>query len=487
MEVRLVALAGEPIGRTYSLQGDDVLGRGESATLRLTHEGVSRSHARIFQSDEGYILEDVGSRNGTLLNGQVVKRSVLNLGDQIQLGAKVVLLFTSHDPAERVLQQQQRSETMSTMSAGIAHDFNNLLGVVVACLDGMRELQPNAPDPVQECVEDANRAAQQAAALARRLLTLARPGGSSARDELIDLAHLTRESLVLARRALPPTIELDVELEPRLFLQGDPTELQQVLMNLVVNARDAMPQGGPLKIRAVRSHRQIEPSPVNQWIRLDVSDGGIGMPASVRERIFEPFFTTKRRAGGNGLGLATVQSVVHGLGGHISVKSKVGEGTTFRIYLPAEDRDSQPPSEQSYVRPKLPTPSFRPPGERPRVLLVDDEPLLTRSLARLLQREAEVAVVHRGQDALQHLAQHKNVDLVLLDLRLPDMSGTEVLQTIRRTAPNLPVVICSGRVTDAESKRLKSLGAVDFLHKPVGAATLRAALRRHVVSTPDVK
>jgi len=484
-DVRLIVLSGEAVGRTFAVsEREVVVGRGDEADLRVMDEGVSRRHARLW-FDGAHWIEDLGSRNGTLVNGQPARRRQLQVGDRIQLGAKVVLLFTRVDPAERLLQDHERLEATSKLAAGIAHDFNNLLGVVVACLDGLRELGPTEELERKECIEDATSAANQAAALARRLMGLGTP--QQHRDVTLDVGAEVTEAIPLIRRALgTEAIALDVQASPGAKIRATSDELHQVLMNLVINARDAMPEGGVIGIEVARVTRRIDPSPGATWVQLTVRDDGVGMDAETRARIFEPFFTTKRRKGGNGLGLATVFNLVRGRGGHVEVESELGAGTTFRVLIPAaERRPKQTVQELSHVRQKVPTPRLRPRGVPPQILLVHDDLLVARARARMLRRIGRVDTVRSGEEALARLRESPPIDAMLLDLELVDDDGLEVLEAVRIERPELPVIVCSGGPAARDARRLEALGTAELLVEPIGGEALRAAVRKHTgMSSP---
>ena len=473
---RLICLSGEPIGRAFKLRGDDVIGRSDGATIRLTNEGVSRRHARIIQDTDGYWLEDLGSRNGTLLNGQPVRRRrALCVGDRIQLGASAVLLFTRNDPADRILQHRERLEAMSAVAAGMSHDFSNLLGVVLGNLDSLSESEEQLSQQARDCVSDAREAASQAASIARRLMALSNAGEE---DGPIDLCSVVNDMLPLLRRTVGDLIELETDLEASAFVESESTELQRLIMNLIVNAADAMPEGGTIRIRIIREALARPPSPVQRWIALEIEDEGIGISPDALPLIFEPFYSTKEMMGGNGLGLATVYATVHSRGGHLDVTSEEGEGTTFRIRLPECADPSAWADEPSQVRSR-PTQVPERRTQPPRVLLVEDEPLLVRSMRRLLEPIASVEHIGSGTEAVRRVGSQPPVDLVLLDLQLPDVEGHSVLVELADRFPHVPVVVCSGKVPLGEERSLSALGAASLLHKPVGRNELRDAVLKY--------
>ncbi len=255
---RLVVLMGPEPGRRFTLRDQPfVIGRSEDCDIQLDDSKVSRRHVRIRTSKGRWIAEDLGSRNGTLINGETLEAGrPLEVGDRIQLSAETLLLFTRQDPLEDLLLHRQQMEIIGHLAAGIAHDFNNLLNVVEASSSQLRSLPPSTPlgDPVvAECHADIRAASRRAAELTAKLLAIAgrRDGGESG-DE-VDVSALAADVLQLARRTLGASIALDAHVDRGLLVRGDYAALHQVLMNLCINARDAMPDGGTIKLRAVRS------------------------------------------------------------------------------------------------------------------------------------------------------------------------------------------------------------------------------------------
>ncbi len=512
---RLVSLAGGTLGEDYLVDGLALLGRSGECDIILPHAGVSRQHARLERDGDGtYFVEDLGSRNGTLLNGRPVKKHPLRAGDRIQLGAGTVLLFTLEDIAEHAADETRRLQGVAWLAAGIAHDFKNVLSVVAQSL-GHLEHVDDGPER-GECLQDARQATEQAIALARRLVTVARPGRRERQPIVLD--RFVAEAVPLARRLLPNDVRLDAQVAPGLLVYGHEDELHQVLMNLVINARDAMPGGGTITLTG-------QYDAARRRARLTVTDDGVGMSAATQARIFEPFFTTKAGNGGTGLGLAMVYSLVKNGGGNLEVESRPGEGTTFRLYFPAGGEGlpaakptvgfrrpslqavpeapaagaavRQSDDEPSVIQPVEPEPelgflamprriSALPPEvtrarrlDRARVLLVDDEPLLVKSTTRLLRTHAEVVACGLGGEALALAERDADFDLVLLDRRLPDAPGDELLAALAAVLPGVPFVVCSGAIDEGERRELLLRGAAGFLEKPFRAQELISVLETH--------
>jgi signal transduction histidine kinase len=317
------------------------LGRdGSAAAVVLDDPNVSRRHARLALVDNQLVLTDLGSANGTFVNGApVVEPTVLKVGDRVQLGETTILVLTHHDELEARMRQLQKLEAMERAVGGLAHDFNNVLTVVLAGIQYAEQLPAGAPE-LGEVLADLKQAASGASVLARRLLHFR--NGAEPAPETVALAALVDETLAMARRVMParPAIAFTVDVGPQVSVRGSRDELQQVLLNLCLNARDAMPDGGTLTVaahpvRMARGEAAAHHLPCDgNYVELVVADTGIGMSESTLARAFEPFFTTKPPGQGTGLGLAMVHNIVRRWGGAIHVASIVGRGTTFRIWLP---------------------------------------------------------------------------------------------------------------------------------------------------------
>lgn len=486
---RLVVLTGPELGRKYTLSSTTVLGRGADATIVLDDAEVSRKHALIRRADDGtFVLEDLGSRNGTLVNGVPVDRRRLVFGDKVQVGSRLVLLFTLRDPVEEQLLQRQRLEALGRLGAGIAHDFNNMLGAVLASLDYLRT-QPDGrtlDDPrVRECLEDIHAAAARAAELTPRLLSFAR--GGSRESSPVDVSLLAAEVVQLARRTFDRSIKIVADIQPGLLVVGDRIELHQVLMNLCLNARDAMPRGGTLTIEARMatvdqlSHvplRSLEPHVV-----VRVIDTGAGMDEPTRDRIFEPFFTTKPGGMGYGLGLATVHEVVTAHGGHVEAQSELGQGSTFLVYLPTGTPRRAQKAIATIDRRAEPLRPARVGGAI--VLLVDDEEIVRRATARLLRQAGhEVVEARDGVEALEVWGKaDPKPDLVLLDLDMPNMAGDEAQRRLRAESPEVRILFVTGHGDESRELALREEGALGFLRKPCHARVLLDEVERILSST----
>jgi signal transduction histidine kinase len=333
----LICVSGADIGTAYKIGTSSVIGRG-AAEIALNEGDVSRRHARIRFGDNGYEIEDLGSANGTRVNGErVAGTAVLHVGDRVQIG-RTVLVFAMHDELAERVARMQRLEAMATMAGGIAHDFNNALAVVMCNLDTIARALPSGDQDARESLEEIRAATSSATQLARRLLRLGRAEPLSFGP--VALEQLVQQTTQMARRRVPGKVSISVDVPPNLRALGSYDELHQVILNLCINACDAMPDGGRLAING-RSQtfdagqalaRQL--AIAGEYVEIAVSDSGCGMDDATLQRAFEPFFTTKPRDKGTGLGLAMIHATVRRHGGSVEVQSVVGVGTTFRIVLP---------------------------------------------------------------------------------------------------------------------------------------------------------
>jgi PAS domain S-box-containing protein len=378
---------------------------------------------------------------------------------------------------EKALQQQldraRRLESVGQLAGGIAHDFNNILGVIMNYAEFVADELDDDSQAHQD-VEEIRRAAERAAALTRQLLIFSRR--EVVRPEVLDLNELIAELEKLLRRALGERVELGVNFSDELWaVEADPGQIEQVLVNLAVNARDAMPDGGRLIIEAENAeldaeyaymHADTEPG---HYVRLKVSDTGVGMDKETIERIFEPFFTTKRE--GTGLGLATVYGIVTGAGGRIDVYSEPGIGTTVKIHLPAT---LEAPATS------LPEPKARQAGGGEVVLVVEDEPDVRRMAERILTKGGySVVGMANGPDAIAFLEREDQpIDLVLTDVIMPEMLGTELVEKVRELRPGMRVIYMSGYSHEVLApKALRKNGSSAFIEKPFNARDLLRAVR----------
>ncbi len=477
---RLIVMEGPQAGQKFKIDGDVVLGRAIDSTVVLEEPEVSRSHLRITRSHVGaYIIEDMGSRNGTLVNGVPIQKQFLAFGDKIQVGPRVLLLFAPFDPIEDQLLQRQRLEALGRVGAGVAHDLNNMLGAISASIDFLGRLPPDRPvgsPDVRDSVADIRTALSQASELARGILKFAR--GRSRGHALVDISSVCHEVIRLAQHTFDRAILLEQEIAPNLVVSGDQAELHQVIMNLCLNARDAMPEGGTLRICA----ELVEYGPSERArVRVAIEDSGSGIDADTRARIFEPFFTTKPEGAGFGLGLSTARDVVNMHGGQIEVESTPERGTSFFLYLPASTGQPLPvriTSGHRELRPKS--------SKSALILLVDDEEVVRRSTARLLRQAGhEVLEAPGGKEATQIYASGVRFpDLVILDLDMPYLNGEQTQRVILTIDPRARILFMSGHEDFIRDSSTSIGNAAGYLRKPCNVALLLSTVMDVLLTEP---
>ena len=407
---------------------------------------------------------------------QVVELNLCNRLDDPSVRA-IVLNYrdvTERDRLEEALRHAAKMEAVGRLAGGIAHDFNNLLTVVLGNLELVRG--GIEPAVARELLSTAESAAKQAADLTRQMLGFARR--QPLQPAAIDLNALTREEVTLLRHSIEPRIAIRfsaaADLHPVL---ADPVQVQQVLMNLCLNARDAMPEGGTIEIATanagVPAAAHVEgPSPEG-YVCLSVSDTGLGMTEEVRAKIFEPFFTTKDVGRGTGLGLAVVYGVARQHGGWVECHSELGRGSRFDVYLPyAEEGVSlTPPAPPMAIESYL--------GRGEAILMADDEPLVREMVEAGLARHGySISVVDDGSAAVEAFrAAPGAFALVVLDLMMPTLSGREAFEAIRKLDPHVPVLFASG-YSAAQQLPDPLPPRTAFLAKPYTPRQLTAAIRR---------
>lgn len=491
-EARLISVGKVQPGRVFTLgRRGAVIGRGADAEIAVDAFDVSRRHARIAPDGEGsWIIEDLQSHNGTLVNGVAVERKALAFGDRVQLGDNALFIFTRQDAVEEKLLELQKMEVVGQLASGVAHDFNNLFAALQTNLLFL-EQQLAGPQldraAVDACLAESKVALASAVQLSRRLLEISRRVEHD--EAIVDLSQLAREVLQICARAFGDAIAIQAEIDPRLEVLGDRAQLHQVLMNLCINAREAIvarSPGGTLTLTARRARlseiapRSLVLAPGDQVVVLSVSDDGEGMSEQVLARIFEPFFTTKRERGGTGLGLATAFHVVRRHGGEIDASSSPGEGTTFRVLLPLATAEK---AALTRHRERTARGSLEDTGSYPLlpmvVLVIDDDPSFLSATARLLGSWGyEALVCSSGPEAVRVLEAHLGeVGCAILDLAMPVLTGQETLRILRSVAPTLRVILTSGQSSEEEVADL--LPSVEgFLPKPHEPEALRALLAR---------
>ncbi len=382
---------------------------------------------------------------------------------------------TDRRALEEQLRLAHKLEAVGRLAGGIAHDFNNLLTAVRGNAElALKTLSPG--DPACRRLEQIEEVVDRGAALVRELLAFGRR--ETAVPSPVALGDVVTGVSGMLERLLGDRVQLGVSCAPGLpAVLGNRSQLEQVIVNLVVNARDAMPAGGrvTVEVRATeldeayaRDHAGVAPGP---YVMLSVTDTGTGMTREVQERIFDPFFTTKAATGGTGLGLATVYGIVRNAGGHPRVYSEPGQGTTFKVYLPAH-----PEARVTDAAP--PPPVADPPGGSETILLVEDDPGVREMVADVLSGSGYT--VHQAPSGGEALAaaDGQAIDLLVTDLVMPGLNGPEIAARLAATRPALAVLFMSGYTEESEPTAAVRGGT--FLEKPFSAKALLAAVRKAI-------
>jgi signal transduction histidine kinase/ActR/RegA family two-component response regulator len=429
---------------------------------------------------------------------QAALRSSRIFGDTVRLQLKLAertealdgansLLRTEiaqHQATEAALRHVQKMDAIGRLTAGIAHDFNNLLMAISGSTEVLQRRLECAPEDAER-LATIRQAAERGTGLTRQLLAFGRQ--QALHPEAVDLNQIVRDSAELLTGVLGRTIGIDLRLDPDLSMAlVDPNQIEHAILNLAINARDAMPHGGTLTMATANSVRpppeRPEDPPVGPCLLLAVSDTGVGMTEEVLAKAFDPFFTTKEPCKGSGLGLSQVYGIVHQSGGATRIETSLGSGTTVKLYLPRAQR-----LESTSTPEPSPRPSSTAAGRGARVtarssttgasiLLLDDDPLVRFATAGLLRADGHVVVAAgTAQEALAVLRDGATVALFIADFAMPDMRGDEVARQARLMRPSLPVLFITG-YADVEALR----GELS-LQKPFNSEKLRRAVASALV------
>jgi two-component system cell cycle sensor histidine kinase/response regulator CckA len=385
--------------------------------------------------------------------------------------------------SEDQLRQAQKMEAVGQLAGGIAHDFNNLLMAIMSNAE-LAALELSPASPVGSHIDEIKSASRRARALTQQLLAFSRK--QMLQPRVLDMNAVVRESEQILRRLIGENIVMDVVLDPQPWqVRADQGQLAQVLMNLVVNARDALPHGGNVRIETAhrvvdaaeaRTHRGLKEG---EYMTMRVKDSGVGMDDDTKARIFEPFFTTKPPGQGTGLGLSTAYGIVKQSDGYIAVDSVPGDGTTFTVYLP---RVLEPPDMPAPAPPPLESPSSEAQGT---VLLVEDELAVREATKRMLRKFGfSVVEAKNGQEALKLWEEaDATIDVVLTDVVMPTMGGAALVKALRAQQPGVRVVFMSGYTQGALEPSSVDESCTRFLPKPFTTDQLVRTLRELVPST----
>ena len=392
---------------------------------------------------------------------------------------KSVLVVNTDITEKKKLEVQflraQRLESIGALAGGIAHDLNNILTPILAIAQLLPLKLPEVNEQTHQLFEILQTNAKRGGDLVKQVLSFAR--GVEGKRMVLQVRHLISEISKIARETFPKLIEFHADIPPDLWtIRGDATQLHQVLMNLCVNARDAMPNGGSLRLTAenllidenyARMNLEAQAGP---YIMIQVSDTGIGIPPEIVDRIFEPFFTTKESGQGTGLGLSTVIGIVKNHGGFVNVYSEVGQGSQFKVYLPALEMTDGVLIDNADL----------PAGEGELILVVDDEaPIREITQTSLETHNYQVLTAADGIEAIALYAQRKSeISVVLMDMMMPAMDGATTIRTLQKIHPAVKIIAVSGLVSSDKIASAMGTGVNAFLLKPYTAEELLQTLHK---------
>lgn len=466
--------ASELIGRTVF----DLMPPEEAARVRAVFAGIAERREAFFDL-ENTVLHQDGTPRACLTNAV----PLLDQQGRLLGYRGVDRDVTEQKRLEAEFRQAQKMEAIGQLAGGVAHDFNNILAAVLLHL-GLLQQRNDLSQDTRDSLKELECESKRAANLTRQLLLFSRR--SVLQPQTLNVNEVVDNLLKMLRRLIGEDVTIEWTAKPApLRVEADPGMLDQLLMNLVVNARDAMPKGGRITISTAlvsldeRQVKAADGSRPGRFAQLRVSDTGSGMPPEVLEHIFEPFFTTKEVGRGTGLGLATVYGIVKQHQGWITVESELGRGTTFHIFLPALEEPAPASREQAEEDPVR--------GGSERILLVEDEPTLRVTVSTFLRRLGYSVVEARsGVEALERWREKKmKFHLLFSDMVMPQgMSGLDLAERLRADCPDLKVLISSGYSTELVQQGGKALASVTFLQKPVAPIELAKAVRRCLDGEP---
>jgi len=468
--------------RIYGWTAEEALGRDVADFVHVDPNGADDLRVELLSKDEWHGekrhrtkdgRELIMSTRATLVRDEAGEpKSVLSINADVTEQKNLELRFL----------RAQRMESIGTLASGVAHDLNNVLAPIMMLIPLLRT--PLARDERDELLATVETSVERGAQIVQQVLTFGR--GVEVKRVLLPLSKVLGEISRIIHETFPKNIVLDCTLPDDLWsVVGDATQLNHLLLNLCVNARDAMPWGGMLSLRLAnlevdQNFASMLPGvTAGPYVLIEVCDTGVGIATDIQERIFDPFFTTKGVGNGSGLGLSTAVGIVKGHGGHIHVTSRLGHGATFSIYLPAER------SEGGSGRAILPRIPRRGQGEW--ILVVDDEQEVGNSTKLVLEKHGyRVLVARDGAEAMVTFARNaEHLSLVLTDMMMPYMDGVALVHTLRKLNPDIPIIASTGMAKPGEISKIKSLGVRIILDKPYGAPALLEAVQDSLTGHGD--
>jgi PAS domain S-box-containing protein len=448
--------------RLYGWQAAEAIGQKANELLHSNAVQVSDMMQTLFDQGEwrGDLVKVTKTGKEVTVEGRWTL--VRNETGQPKSVLSVETDITDKKQLEAQLLRAQRLESLGTLAGGIAHDLNNILTPILAMPQIIQMRQPQLDERAQAMLKTIEDSAQRGANMVKQILTFTR--GTGGERVALQVAPLLQEVIKVVEQTFPKAIAIREELpnQPLGIVSADPTHLHQVLMNLCVNARDAMPNGGvltlsiePYFVDEVFAQTNFE-AQVGEYVLITIADTGTGIPPEVRDRIFDPFFTTKAHGQGTGLGLSTVLGIVKTYGGFLRVSSEMGKGTQFKVYLPTTEETITEIEQVSNL----------PRGQGELILIVDDDPVIQRTHQALLEGYSyKTLVANDGIEAVALYGKHKNdINIVLMDVMMPNMDGMTTIRILKKMNSKVKIVALSGLSSNKEA--VLAAGASVFLAKP---------------------
>jgi len=449
--------AEEAIGRLFGDFLHANPGDSEGPLKTLLASGEFHGELKQITRDGREVIVD--ARATIVPNPDGTPRAVLIIGTDV----------TEQKKLETQLLRSQRLESIGTLASGVAHDLNNILTPILMCAQTLRN--DLADEDRQSAISLIEESAQRGASVVKQVLTFAR--GVEGERVLLKPNHLIEEMVDIGRKTIPKSIEIGSRYSRDLWsIEGDPTQLHQVLLNLSVNARDAMPQGGKITFAAENftvdeQYAAMTPElKAGPYVLLSISDSGSGISRATIDKIFDPFFTTKDVGKGTGLGLSTSLGIIKSHGGFISVYSELGRGTTFKIFLPARTTDQELAKSTATTFPIQ--------GNGQYILVVDDEPNILQITKMIFEKNNyRVVLASDGPEALALFAQRMgSIGGVLTDVAMPYIDGVALVRAIKKMKSDIPIIASTGHGDDRSLAEFTSLGVKHFLTKPYNTEKL---------------
>ena len=477
-------LANEKFADLINLNSEAVIGK---SVEDLKEEGVVLNHLKNIIKDTDTVLKQAKSKLSfemSYLTSDGYERWLICTrlpfvfhNEECVLG--INLDFTSMKTTEiekkkleDQLAQSQKMEVIGTLAGGIAHDFNNMLAVILGYSDLAKNTLPEDAKQINH-LNEVIKAGNRAKDLVKQILNFSRQTEIQHVD--ISLTVIVKEVVKMVKSTLPSNISCEMHVaQDSGFVRGDQTQMHQVLMNLCVNANQAMPDGGKLTVKLL-NHTESSPCPYckislpGHFVQLCISDTGMGMPDSVKKRIFEPYFTTKEVGKGTGMGLAVVHGIINQHNGHICVDSEEGKGTTFNVLLPASKSAMNKSDTVQFI-------NF---AGKESILIIDDEPMVGELVKETLQLQGyETKLFFSSEDAAKHFAENSDkYDLILSDYMMPGLTGDKLAASIRESNETVPIILATGYSNNITKDAALAIGITEFIMKPIVGEELCKAVR----------